>query len=1073
MSTPAKFVHLHTHSHYSLLDGLAKIDDLLSEAKKYGMESLAITDHGNIYGAIEFYKKAKKAGIRPILGIEAYVAPESRLDREAKHDERYYHMILLCQNETGWKNLLQLITKANFEGYYYKPRIDKELMRQHHEGIIATSGCISGEVCRFLLKNRYAEAKKAALEYEEIFGKGNFFLEIGMHHNVPDVARAQEGLTRIRKETGISFVATQDIHYACKDDAETHDVLLAVQTGNKLSDPDRLSLKDDDFSMRSSEEMAELFKNFEFGEEAIANTAAIAERCNLEIKLGEIHIPKFKTPEGISANEYFHTLIKERMPRRYPNITPEIETRLAYELGIIEKMGFIDYFLVVQDFVNWAKDHGIMVGPGRGSAAGSIISYILGITDLDPLRYNLLFERFLNPERIAMPDIDVDFTDKRRDEVLAYVREKYGENNVAQIITFGTMAARAAIRDAGRAMGLTYGFCDQLAKLVPALPHTVLAEAIKTVPELTEMHKNNPDAKKLLDTACRLEGVARHASVHACAVVISERPLVNYLALQRAPQDDSVTITQFEMHTIEDLGLLKMDFLGLKNLTIIEETTRLVKELHGTRIDISKIPLDDPKTFAILRMADTTGVFQFESSGMRRYMKEIKPTEIEDLIALVALYRPGPMELIPTYIKRKHGQEPVSYLHPKLEPILSKTYGVIVYQEQVMDMATEIAGLTKGQGYLLIKAVGKKIKSLLDEQKEKFINGCLTNNIPPAVAQKIWELIEPFARYGFNKAHSACYALIGYETAYLRANYPIEFMTALFNADSDDTDRIAFLVGEAQKSDIKILPPDINKSGVDFMPDGPNIRFGLLAIKNVGENIVKAIVEDRSRNGEFASLSDFLNRIHHKDLNKKSLESLVKGGAFDSFGIERNQALSNIEDILKFSADVRRVKTEFQNSLFGTPTIQKTLTLKPATPATSAEKLQWEKELLGLYISDHPLNNFKELLGKTSTKKIKEVTIPANDGARVQTAGVLSSIKKHVTKNGQPMLFAKIEDMDGAVELIVFSDTLQKNPALWTENKVIIVAGRMSWRNDEPKLICEAAKELTLSTPQQTANPLA
>lgn len=1070
----SKFIHLHTHSHYSLLDGLAKIDDLINRVKELGMDALALTDHGVLYGAVEFYKKAKAQNIKPILGVETYVAPRDRFSKEAS--EKYYHLVLLCENNLGWKNLIKLITKAHLEGFYYKPRIDKEILKEYHEGLIGLSGCVAGEIGQLLISDRFSEAKNVALEYETIFGKENFFLEVGDHPNIPEAVKLKKEIAKLSKETNIPLVATQDIHYAKPEDAEYHDVLLAVQTGNRLSDDDRLTLKADDFSMTSPEEMEEKFKDMP---EAIQNTAVIAERCNVILELGKIHLPHFPKPEGKTVDKYLRELVCQGIENRFreKEQTQKIKERLEYELETIKKTGFADYFLIVQDLTNWARAHGIAVGPGRGSAAGSIISYILGITDINPLDYGLLFERFLNPERNELPDIDIDFADKRRDEVLAYAREKYGNEHVAQIITFGTMAARAAVRDAGRAMGFSYGFCDQIAKLIPF--NLTIEQSINRVPELMEMYDKNPEAKKLIDTAKHLEGVARHASVHACGTVITEKPVVEYVPLQFAPQDKNIIITQFEMHSIEDLGLLKMDLLGLKNLTIIEDTVRLVKELHGEEIKISQIPLDDKKTFELLRNSDTTGVFQFESAGMRRYMKEIKPTALEDLIALVALFRPGPMELIPLFIKRKNGEEKITYLHPKLEPILKNTYGIGVYQEQMMQIARNLAGYTLPEADTLRKAIGKKIKSLLDEQKEKLISGMTKNGVDKKTSQAIWELFPPFARYGFNKSHAACYALIGYRTAYLKANYPVEFMASLLNAEVSDIDRIAFLITEAKQAKIDILPPDINKSFVDFTPEiehdnvpsesadrrrrrNGKIRFGLLAIKNVGEHITRTIIEDRISRGQFKDFCDFLTRIQHKDLNKKSLESLIKSGALDSLNIERNQALQNIDDILRFTSTMRKT-TVAQNhvSLFGPQTSTATLKLKSVLPATLHEKLTWEKELLGFYLSDHPLNAHAERINKAGVKSIDEVRLIKNDNSTLRIAGLVSKIQRILTKNGQPMLFATIEDFSPQpIEVVVFNDVLSKTTPVWQENNVVIVQGRMSWRNNEPKIICEKAVNL-------------
>jgi len=1063
-----KFTNLHTHSHYSLLDGLTKIPDLVVRAKELGMESIALTDHGVLYGVVEFYKAAKKSGIKPIIGVETYVAPRDRFSKE--NGERYYHLILLCENQTGWKNLIRLVSKAHLEGFYYKPRVDKDLLREHHEGLIALSACLGGEIDQALLNNRFDEAKKIALEYQEVFGKGNYFLEIQRHPNIPESEKIEPLLVKLSEETGIPLVATQDSHYTHSEDAEYHDVLLAVQTGNKLDDDNRMSMRAEDFSILSAEDMAKKFAHIPGGLEAVERTAEIAERCNVEFELGKTLLPDFPKPEGKTANGFLRELIEERLPKKFPPEaqTLEVRERLEYEIGVIEKTGFADYFLIVQDLISWAKMHGIAVGPGRGSAAGSLVSYVLDITDINPLTYGLIFERFLNPERIQMPDIDIDFADTRREEVLAYARQKYGEDHVARIITFGTMAARAAIRDAGRAMGYAYGFCDQIAKLIPFNPtqgmkEGWLDECLRKVQELKVLYDTNPEAKKLIDTARHLEGVARHASVHACGTVIAKEPLTERVPIQFAPGEDDIIITQFEMHAIEDLGLLKIDFLGLKNLSIIEDALRLIKELHDVTIDISKIPLDDAKTYELLQRADTTGVFQFESSGMRRYMKDIKPTELEDLIALVALFRPGPMELIPSFIKRKNGQEKITYLHPQLEHVLSKTYGIGVYQEQMMQIARDLAGYSLAEADTLRKAIGKKIKSLLDEQKEKLTSGMVKNGIAPKIAKEIWELFPPFARYGFNKSHAACYAMIGYQTAYLKAHYPEEFTAALLNAEMHDIERISFLIQEAKAAGVEILAPDVNRSFVNFTPEDGKIRFGLLAIKNVGSEITRAIIEERARGGPFKTFEEFLSRIQHKDLNKKSIESLAKSGAFDSLGIERKQALENMDDILKFAQAMRRGNLDSANSLFGMSAPTLTLRLKPATaPATNGEKLVWEKELIGFFISDHPMNSHKETIEHYKAKPIADIIAATDEKTIMRTAGLVSKVKKIFTKSGQPMIFATIEDSTSgqSIEVVVFNSVLEKTASAWVENACVIVDGRISHRDGETKLLCENAKRL-------------
>ncbi len=1057
-----RFVHLHVHSHYSLLDGLAKVPDLVTRAKELGMDSLALTDHGNLYGAVEFYQKATKEGVKPILGVEAYLAPHGRLNKRAKIDEARYHLTLLAKNQTGWRNLIALVTDANLEGFYYKPRIDRESLALHAEGIICLSGCPSGEIPRLVKAGRHEEAETAAEWYRSTFGD-DFFLELQ-----PNAPELHDPLATLGAKLGIPLVATSDIHYVAREDKFAHEILLAVQTNGRIDDDDRMTLKEYDLSMYSPDEMVNVFAKYP---EAIENTGRIADRCDVALELGVTKLPKFPVPNNFADSQaYLESLVEERLPARYSERTPAISDRVAMELGVIRKTGFADYFLIVQDFIGWARAHGIVVGPGRGSAAGSIIAYILGITNLDPLRYELLFERFLNPDRIQVPDIDIDFTDTRRDEVVAYVREQYGADRVAQIITFGTMAARAAIRDAGRALGFPYAFCDGVAKLIPFMPlHITVDEALEAVQELKSRYGDEPDVKRLLDAARKLEGVARHASVHACGVVISPEPLTNFLPLQRAPQGDTSVITQFEMHSVESLGLLKMDFLGLRNLTIIERTLRLIRELGGPEIDINTLPLDDAPAYELLKAGETTGIFQLESSGMRRYLKELRPSEFEDIVAMVALYRPGPMELIPHYIKRKHGKEKVTYLHPQLEPILAPTYGVGIYQEQMMRIARDLAGFTLAEADTLRKAIGKKIKSLLDEQEEKLMAGMIRRGIPPDTAKAIWDLFPPFARYGFNRSHAACYAMIAYQTAWLKAHYPVEFTTALLDIGGTDVDRINFLIGEAKRLAIPVLPPDVNASARNFTPDGAQIRFGLLAVKGLGENIVSEIITERGRGGPFANLSDFLSRIHHRDLNKKTIEALVKCGAFDALGVERGQALDNIEDLVRFNQAAKRTAHGAQSSLFGAATLAATVRLRPAAPATKRERLLWEKELLGLYLTDHPLSEHLPRLKDAKVPAIKEVLAATNTaanranarGPQVRLAGVVSAIQRITTKKGDPMLFVQLEDLHDRIETLVFNDTLMKYPATaWEPNKAVLVSGRLSWKDSEPKLICEGVREL-------------
>ncbi len=1048
-----KFVHLHTHSHFSLLDGLSKIDGIVDKAKSYGMDAVAITDHGNLYGAVEFYKKAKKEGVKAINGIEAYVAPFGRLNKRPKMDELRYHLILLAKNETGWKNLVKLVTSSQTEGFYYKPRIDKEILEELHGGLICISGCSSGEISRFLAAGKTNEAEEAARWYQKVFG-GDFYLELQPH--TPELNQKSIALAR---RLGIEVVATQDSHYLDLSDRTEHEILLAIQTNNRVTEEERMSLKNYDLHFRSGDEMAEFFKDVP---EAIENTLKIADKCTWEFTLGKIHLPTFPLPEGKTSMAYLKELVDDRIGKYYDKVTNEVKNRVEMELGVIEKTGFADYFLIVQDYVNWAKEHGIIVGPGRGSAAGSIISYILGITTLDPLKYELLFERFLNPDRIQAPDIDVDFTDLRRDEVLAYVKEKYGEDRVAQIITFGMMMAKAAVRDVTRALGFPYALGDQIAKLIPF--NMNLRESLESTDDLKKIYQANPDAKRIIDSAIKLEGTARHASVHACGVVISPEPLVNFMPLQHAPQSDNAVITQFEGHAVEDLGLLKMDFLGLRNLSIIEETLRVIREIHGTDIDIEHLPLDDEKTFKLFQSAETAGIFQLESSGMRRYLKELRPNQLEDIIVMISLYRPGPMELIPTYIKRKFGKEKVTYLHPKLEPILRSTYGVGVYQEQMMRIARDLAGFTLAEADTLRKAIGKKIKKLLDEQKEKLLNGMIKNGIDEKTANDIWELFPPFARYGFNRSHAACYAMISYETAYLKAHYPIEFAASLLNISGTDVERISSLINETKRLGIKVLPPDVNLSFQRFTVDGANIRFGLAAVKNVGLHIVEKIIEERSLKGPYEDLSDFLARVQDRDLNKKSLESLIKVGAFDSFNLDRGELLENIDNLIQFNQAAKKSASSNQTSLFSGEKQFSKIKLKPAKPADKKSILSWEKELLGLYLTDHPVNGHAAKL--QSSELIKPVryalSYPPNGdrSPKIILGGVITKTQKIVTKSGQPMLFVTLEDLNNSIELLVFNSLLKTNPDAWQENNVVMVEGCISWKNGDTKFICDRVKEL-------------
>jgi len=1065
------FVHLHTHSHYSLLDGLAKIDDLVKKAKELGMPALALTDHGVMYGLIEFYKKARKAGIKPILGVEAYVARNGHKDKRPKIDDSSYHLVLLAKNETGYQNLIKLITIAHLDGFYYKPRVDLALLEKYHEGLICSSACLIGEVARHFLNNDDKKAEETAKKYQQIFGAGNYYLEVQHHPNIEKQKVVNEKIIGLGQKLDIPIIATNDIHYLNPDDDYAQDVLLCIQTKRTLSDTDRMSYMGEDFSMRTPDQMKKDWKDHP---EFITNTLELAEKCDVKLELGKTLLPNFKVPNGKTDIKYLADLCQQGLKRRYGQvkISQGIKDRLEYELEVIEKTGFTSYFLIVADFINWAKNNGIVVGPGRGSAAGSLVSYLTNITNIDPLKYNLIFERFLNPERISMPDIDTDFADTRRDEVIEYIANKYGQDHVAQIITFGTMAARAAIRDVGRVMGLPYTYCDKVAKMIPMFMS--LDQATKTVPDFQEVIVD-PDGKRLVEIAKKLEGCARHASTHACGVVITPQSMDNYVPRQRSSQNENEITTQYEMHAIEDLGLLKIDLLGLKNLTIIENTLEILDKARGIKIKIDEIPLDDKETFKLFQKVETTGVFQLESSGMKRYLKQLKPTELEDIIVMVSLYRPGPMEFIPDYIRAKHGRQKVYYLDERMKPILEKTYGIIVYQEQLMEIARELANFSYSEADVLRKAVGKKIASLLHEQEEKMISGMVSNGINSKVAQQIWDYVLPFARYGFNRSHGASYAMIAYQTAYLKAHYPSEFMASLLTADHGNTDRIAIEVEECRQMELEVLPPDINESFRTFTvvydsleqranKTSDKIRFGLSAIKNLGQNIISEIIKERRDNGSYKNLEDFLSRVKTKDLNKKSVEALIKSGTLDNLG-ERNQLLYNMDKLLVFIKNINQEADSNQSSLFGmmaTEVALPKLNLDAIDPADDKQKLNWEKEFLGLYVSAHPLAEFSQQI-KNQVIPIKDLI--AGDNYRDKTlkvAGVISKVKKIITKKGEPMMFVRIEDMASGIEILVFPSILKAYPDLWQEDRIIAMSCRLSDKDGENKLICNQAKELDL-----------
>lgn len=1067
-----KFVHLHTHSHYSLLDGLGKIPALVKRAKELGMDALALTDHGAMYGAIEFYKTCQKEGVKPIIGVEAYVARQSRFDKNPKLNEGPAHLVLLAKDEIGYKNLLRLTTRANLEGFYYRPRMDKELLREYSQGLIAMTACLAGEVPRALLSGNWEKAVALVNEYKSIFGEDNFFLELQDHPELEEYQEVNPRLIKLSKETGTPLVATKDIHYVFPEDRQAQDLLTCIQTGKTVHDEDRLTMKEYDCSMTSPEHMMQAFSHVP---ESIENTVKIAERCNIEIDMGRDILPVFEVPAGESDAAYLHKLCEKGLRHRYPEPTQEIIERMEYELNTINRMGFASYFLIVADFINWARERGIMVGPGRGSAAGSIVSYVLKITDIDPLKYGLLFERFLNPDRISMPDIDMDFADDRRAEVIDYVTKKYGQDKVAGIITFGTMAARAAVRDTGRVLGWPYSEVDKIAKLIPPPvqgKHIPLEKSVKQNSELREIYEEDDRVKELLNLSMKLEGTVRHASQHACGIVIGDKPLTEYVALQRAQNGDVDTVTQYSLHSIEDIGLLKMDFLGLANLTIIQNTLEIIEAVYHEKINIDEIPLDDKKTFELLGRGETTGVFQLESDGMKRYIKELKPSEMEDIIAMVALYRPGPMQWIDSFIRRKHGKESIEYEHPFMENALKNTYGIPVYQEQVMQISKDMAGFTGGEADTLRKAMGKKIASLMKEMKSKFTEGAVKKGVSRKQAEGVFSRLEDFAAYGFNKSHATCYAMIAYRTAYLKAHYPNCFMAALMNSDCQDIDRITIEVEECRKMGLEVLPPDVNESFGKFaiVPNTNTIRWGLLAIKNLGQDIIKVIVQERKKNGPYKDLEDFISRINSKNFNKKSLEALICSGALDSLG-ERKMLLENIESLLEYNRLLQREADSGQSNLFSlTPQVSRPkLNLRPTSPASRQERLLWERALLGLYVTEHPFREFEALLGNQVASLS---SLPRKRDTYVKVGGIITSIKKIVTKSNEPMLFVKIEDASAGSELIVFPKVYRDFADVWTEDQLILASGRISDKDDEIKIIAQKAYRINRDNFQDILNKI-
>ena len=1064
------FAHLHVHTEFSLLDGSNKIKEYVSRVKELGMNSAAITDHGVMYGVIDFYREAKKQGINPILGCEVYVAPNSRFDREITGgDDRYYHLVLLAENEEGYANLTKIVSKGFVEGYYYKPRVDKELLRKYHKGIIALSACLAGEVARFLTKGLYEEAKKTALEYQEIFGEGNFFLEL-QDHGIPEQGLVNQQLFKMSEETGIELVATNDIHYTYAEDAKPHDILLCIQTGKKLSDENRMRYDGGQYYVKSEEEMLRLFP---YAKQALENTQKIADRCHVEIEFGVTKLPKYDVPDGYTSWEYLQKLCYEGLEKRYGDPSEELKERLSYELETIHQMGYVDYFLIVWDFIKYAKDHGISVGPGRGSAAGSIVSYCLEITTIDPIRYQLLFERFLNPERVSMPDIDVDFCYERRQEVIDYVTRKYGKDCVAQIVTFGTLAARGVIRDVGRVMDLPYAYVDSISKMIPQELGITIDKALKMNPDLKKLYDTDETVTNLIDMAKRLEGLPRHCSMHAAGVVICQKPVDEYVPLSRAA--DGTITTQFIMTTLEELGLLKMDFLGLRTLTVIQNAVLLARRKQP-ELNINQIDYNDQKVLDYIGTGKTDGVFQLESAGMKGFMKELKPHNLEDVIAGISLYRPGPMDFIPQYIRGKNDSSSITYDCPQLEPILAPTYGCIVYQEQVMQIVRDLAGYSLGRSDLLRRAMSKKKAAVMEKERKIFIYGdeetgvpgCIKNGIDEQTANKIYDEMIDFAKYAFNKSHAAAYAVVSYQTAWLKYYFPVEYMAALMTSVIDNPSKVSEYIYACRQMNIKILPPDINKGEANFSVDGGDIRYGLAAIKSIGRPVIKAIVEDREELGLFQNLEDFITRLSAKNiLNKRTIENLIKAGALDTLGGTRKQFMSIYVQI------VDHVTQEKKNSMVGQMTLfdlvsedqkEEFQIRMPDVGEYSKETLlAFEKEVLGIYVSGHPLEAYEEKWKKsisatTADFQLDEETghTKVHDGAKEIIGGMITEKTIKHTKTNQMMAFITVEDLLGTVEVVVFPRDYENNRDYLEVDSKVFVRGRVSEEDDKPsKMICE------------------
>jgi len=1054
MAAPS-FVHLHLHTQYSLLDGACRIKELISQAVAFGMPAVAITDHGNMFGVIEFYLEAKRQGVKPIIGCEVYIASKSRFDKNENLSDGSNHFILLARDEEGYRNLAKLVSLAYIEGYYYRPRIDKEVLAQHAKGLIGSSACLKGEVACRLVENRLNDAIKAADDFRMMFGDGNFFLEI-QENLIPEQRVVNEGMLKVAKELSLPLLATNDVHYLKKASAYSHEALLCIQTQTTLDDPNRMRFQTNEFYFKSPQEMATLFK---YAPEAVTNSLEIAGRCNLELEFGKPHLPQFRPPGGLTNEQYLKQLCEEGLRHRFGGrVTKEIRRRLEHELGLIEQMGFVSYFLIVWDFIHYAKGKGIPVGPGRGSAAGSLVSYLLGITELDPLKHKLLFERFLNPERVGLPDIDIDFCFERRQEVIDYVNQKYGKQNVAQIITFGTMLARAVIRDVGRVMAVPYAEVDRIAKLVPAELGITLEDALKTH-DLKHLYETDRTVRELINTAKDLEGLSRHASVHAAGVVIGDRPLSDYMPLCKIDEDQITS--GFSMKSLEKIGLLKMDFLGLRTLTVIDEAVKIIKRTRGEEIDISAVPMDDKATFELFASAQTMGVFQLESAGMRDLLRKLVPTVFEDIIALLALYRPGPIGsgMLDDFIKRKHGLKPISYDHPKLEKILKDTYGIMVYQEQVMQIASELAGFSLAQADLLRRAMAKKIPEEMERQRHRFVEGCRGNRISERIAKKIFDLIEYFSGYGFNRSHSAAYAVISYRTAYLKANYPVEFMTALLTSEKEHTDKVVEYVKECQRMGITVHPPTVNESYSKFtVEDARTIRFGLLAVKNVGQGAIDSIVEARRTGGAFLGLEDFCERVDLRLVNRKVVESLIKCGAMDAFGLRRAQMMSMLQECLDQAVKAHKDRSSGQLSFFDgfaeEAGFQRFRVKVPEIKEwPDVQLLTFEKDILGFYVSGHPLSRYGHLVRPFSTCPVSEL-VGQRDNQIVRIVALITKIKSTVTRaKGEKMAILRVEDLTGSLEVLVFPDTYKEVSRNLIASSVVLVQGRLSLREESPKIL--------------------